>query len=114
MSEPIVHPALIAANLLSFGRRLREAGLPVGSGQILGLVEAVGAGDVGNERDVYHAARASVLTRPEQRPVFDREFARFWRELAGAQPKPLEGFAPTDAPNELALPEASRKRKQEA
>jgi uncharacterized protein len=111
---PTVQPPLIAANLLTFGRRLREAGLPVGSGQMLGLVEAIGAIDVRNERDVYYAARASLVTRPEQRPTFDREFAQFWRELAGAQRKPLEAFSANDAPNEVPLPEASRKRKQEA
>jgi uncharacterized protein len=111
---PTVQPPLIAANLLTFGRRLRDAGLPVGSGQLLGFVEAIGAIDVRDERDVYYAARASLVTRPEQRPVFDREFTRFWRELAGAQPKPLAPFAANDAPNEVPLPEASRKRKQEA
>ncbi|HEU5430076.1 MAG TPA: VWA domain-containing protein, partial [Thermomicrobiales bacterium] len=44
----------------------------------------------------------------------DREFTRFWRELAGSQPKPLAPFAANDAPNEVPLPEASRKHKQEA
>ncbi|HEX5500960.1 MAG TPA: VWA domain-containing protein, partial [Thermomicrobiales bacterium] len=98
---------------LTFGRRLRDAGMPVGSGQMLGLVEAIGAIDLRHERDVYYAARAALVTRPEQRPTFDREFTRFWRELAGAQPKPLAPFAANDAPNEVPLPESSRKRKQE-
>ena len=41
---PPVSPQRIQANLLTFGRRLREAGLPVGSGQILAFLEAHGRG----------------------------------------------------------------------
>ena len=109
-----VRPSLIAANLVSFGRRLRQAGLPVGPGQVLAMVEATGAVDVRRERDVYWAGRATVVTRPEQIPLYDREFAAFWRELAGAERRPLEGFAPVLAPDEMPLPEASKKKKQEA
>ena len=75
---PPISSHRIQANLLTFGRRLRDAGLPVGSGQILSLVDAL-AIDVFRHDDVYHAARASVVTRPEQIPVFDLEFSRFWR-----------------------------------
>ena len=102
----------IRANLLAFGRRLRAAGLPIGSGQILSLVEAVAAVDVRRRHDVYHAARATLVTRPEQIPVFDAEFARFWRRLTAAEPAPLEAFVADDAPAQLSLPEVSRKRKQ--
>src|SRR5690349_17947131 len=86
---PPISAELIRANLLAFGRRLRAAGLPVGTGQVLGLIEAVAAVDVFRHQDVYHAARASVVTRPEHIPVFDAEFGRFWRELLGATPVPL-------------------------
>ena len=100
----------VAANLLSFGRRLRAAGLPVGSGQVLSLVEAVAAVDLRRRLDVYHAARATLVTRPEQIPIFDAEFARFWRRLAGAEPAALDAFVATDAPEELPLPDAGKKR----
>src|SRR5918995_5263045 len=74
---PPISATLIQANLLTFGRRLRDAGLPVGSGQILSLVDALATIDVFRHDDVYHAARASVVTRPEQIPIFDLEFSRF-------------------------------------
>jgi uncharacterized protein with von Willebrand factor type A (vWA) domain len=110
---PPVSAELIRANLLAFGRRLRAAGLPVGTGQVLGLVEAVAAVDVFRHQDVYYAARASVVTRPEHIPVFDAEFARFWRELLGAKPVPLDAFSPQNAPGEPPLPDASKKRTEQ-
>ena len=110
---PPISPDVIRANLLTFGRRLRQAGLPVGSGQILALVEALAAIDVFRHEDVFHASRASLVTRPEQIPVFDLEFARFWRELLGAKPAPLDPFVPQNAPSEPPLPDASKKRTEQ-
>lgn len=110
---PPISPDLIRANLLTFGRRLRHAGLPVGSGQILALVDATAAIDLYRHEDVYHAARATVVTRPEQLPVFDSEFARFWRELLGAKPAPLDPFAPQNMPGEPPLPDASKKKTEQ-
>ena len=110
---PPISSEVIRANLLTFGRRLRGAGLPVGSGQILSLVDAMGAIDVFRHDDVYHASRASVVTRPEQIPIFDLEFSRFWRELMGAKPAPLDPFTPQNAPGEPPLPDASKKRTEQ-
>jgi uncharacterized protein len=110
---PPVSPELVRANLLTFGRRLREAGMPVGSGQILSLVDALAAINLYRHEDVYHAARASVVTRPEQIPTFDREFSRFWRELLGAKPAPLPGFVPQNAPSEPPPPDATKKKTEQ-
>jgi uncharacterized protein with von Willebrand factor type A (vWA) domain len=110
---PPISPDIIRGNLLTFGRRLRAAGLPVGSGQILSLVDAVATIDVFRHDDVYHATRASVVTRPEQIPVFDLEFSRFWRELMGARPAPLDPFTPQHAPSEPPLPDASKKKTEQ-
>jgi len=107
-----VRPDLVAANLVAFGRRLRAAGVPVGPGQVIGMVEAAAAVDVRNRDDLFAACRAAAVTRPEQRPVFEAEFARFWRELLGAEPVALEAFQASTAPTEMPLPEVSRKRKQ--
>ncbi|MBW3631907.1 MAG: VWA domain-containing protein [Chloroflexi bacterium] len=110
---PPISPNLIQANLLTFGRRLRDAGLPVGSGQILSLVDALATIDVFRHDDVYHATRASVVTRPEQIPIFDLEFSRFWRELLGAKPAPLDPFVPQNAPSEPPLPDVSKKKTEQ-
>jgi uncharacterized protein with von Willebrand factor type A (vWA) domain len=110
---PQISPHLIRANLLTFGRRLREAGLPVGPGQILALLEAVSAIDIRRHQDLYHAARATVVTRPEQIPIFDAQFSRFWRELLGAKPVPLDPFTPQNMPGEPPLPEVSKKKTEQ-
>jgi uncharacterized protein with von Willebrand factor type A (vWA) domain len=103
---------LVAANLVAFGRRLRAAGVPVGPGQVLNLVEAAAAIDVRHRDDLYAACRAAAVTRPEQRPTFDAEFARFWRDLQGAEPPQLDAFVASSAPTEMPLPHVSRKRSQ--
>ncbi|HEV2074590.1 MAG TPA: VWA domain-containing protein [Thermomicrobiales bacterium] len=83
-------------NLIHFGRRLREAGLPVGSGQIISLFEALQAVTVGQRDDVYHAAKAVLITRPEQIPAFDIEFSRFWKDLLSRAPMLLEEYLQDD------------------
>jgi uncharacterized protein with von Willebrand factor type A (vWA) domain len=110
---PPISPEYVRANLLTFGRRLRDAGMPVGSGQILSLVDALAAINLFRHEDAYYAARASVVTRPEQIPTFDREFSRFWRELLGAKPAPLPGFAPQNAPTDSPPPDANKKRAEQ-
>jgi uncharacterized protein with von Willebrand factor type A (vWA) domain len=111
----VVQPRIVRWNLLTFGRRLRQSGVPVGSGQVMSLLEALAAIDLKNQRDVYYAARSTLVTRPEQIPVFDSEFATFWRRLAGVEPPPLDAFQADDAPNLLPLPEAraSKKKREE-
>ncbi|MFM9105125.1 MAG: vWA domain-containing protein [Chloroflexota bacterium] len=103
---------LIAGNLVNFGRRLRDAGIPIGPGQVVSMVEAISAVDLRVRDDVYHAAQATVVTKPEHRVVFNREFNLFWRELLGAEPVPLESFVATSAPTEMPLPEVSKKKQQ--
>ncbi len=107
-----VSAARIRGNLLRFGRRLRAAGLPVGPGQVLGSVSAMAAVDVSRYDDVYSAAKATLVTGPSQIMAFDAEFARFWRDLQGAEPAQLDAFVAASAPTEMPLPEVSRKRKQ--
>jgi uncharacterized protein with von Willebrand factor type A (vWA) domain len=79
---------------------------------VLNLVEAAAAVDVRHRDDLYAACRATAVTRPEQRPTFDAEFARFWRDLQGAEPPQLDAFVASSAPTEMPLPDVSRKRSQ--
>ncbi|MDQ4099492.1 MAG: VWA domain-containing protein [Chloroflexota bacterium] len=94
----------VRGNLLRFGRRLRAAGMPVGSGQVLGSVEALAAVEVGRRDDVYSAAKATLVTAPEQIPIFDAEFSRFWRDLTRQEPAPLEQFVSSEDQESLGLP----------
>ena len=103
-----VSSAQVIANLVRFGRDLRQAGVPVGSGQVMSLVEGLAAIDVGRQRDVYYACRAAVVTRPEEIPSFDASFARFWRELAGAEALPVEAFLAEQQAEQFGLPDRSK------
>src|SRR3954468_14825651 len=71
----------LSSNLLTLGRDLRDAGMNIGSGQIINLVEAVSAIDCRRRDDFYSAAKTTLVTSPEQIPVFDLAFSRFWRRL---------------------------------
>lgn len=108
-----VRPDVVRWNLLTFARRLRHGGVAIGSGQVLSLLDAFAAIDLRHQRDAYYAARSTLVTRPEQIPVFDSEFATFWRRLAGVEPPPVEAFQAADAPDVMPLPQASRKKKEE-
>jgi uncharacterized protein with von Willebrand factor type A (vWA) domain len=81
-----VRASRLLANLLTFGRDLRRAGLPIGSGQLMSLVEATSEIDCQRREDFYHAARATLVNSPEQIPVFDTAFALFWRNLMRPNP----------------------------
>ena len=64
---------------------MRRAGVPVHSGRLAELVEALGYVDLGARDDVYHACRALLVRRHEQVAVFDLAFALFWRAQHEAQ-----------------------------
>ena len=90
----------LQANLLTFGRDLRDAGLSVGSGQIISFVDAVAEIDLTRRMDFYHAARTTLVNSPDQIPVFDTQFAMFWRRVMNPMP-PVEQLR---QPNELDMP----------
>lgn len=74
-------------NLVRFGRLLRRAGIPVTPAQTADLATALGYVDLDRRDDVKGAARALLVSRREQMPLFDLAFDLFWR--AGAQTRPL-------------------------
>ena len=73
----------LAANVLHFGRFLRAAGMPVGTGQILDAVRAVARVGVKRRRDVHWALHAVFVTRRDQRELFEQAFDLFWRDPFG-------------------------------
>jgi uncharacterized protein len=64
--------------LVRFARRLRHAGLLVGVEQIEAFARAFEWLDPLSLSDVYHAARATLVTRHEDLPAFDAVFQSFW------------------------------------
>jgi uncharacterized protein len=88
---------IIGRNLMTFGRRLRKAGLKVGTGKIIELFDALETIRLERMDDVYAASRAVLVNRPDQVPAFDVEFVRFWQDLISQMPAFLDQPAHQDA-----------------
>ena len=69
----------LLGQLLRFGQLLRLMGLQVSLRQMLDLVEATEHVPITDKYDFYCAARALLVVRREDLPVFDEAFALFWR-----------------------------------
>ena len=76
-SVPVTSPLL--ANLLHFPRMLRHAGLPVSLDQTLSFARALEWLDLSRRDQVFHAARALLVTRHETLRLFETLFNSFWR-----------------------------------
>ncbi len=75
-------PIPLADHIVSFGRVLRRAGLPVGSHQIMDAVRAVELVGVRRQDDVYQALFGVFVQRREHVDLFDQAFHLFWRAPA--------------------------------
>jgi uncharacterized protein with von Willebrand factor type A (vWA) domain len=71
-------------NVMHFARLLRAAGLRVGSDRVIDCVRAL---EIAGEHefplrreDWYWTMSAVLLSRQEQRPIFDQAFRLFWRD----------------------------------
>ena len=64
MAEPV-------GSLATFGRALRAEGLAVGTGR---LTDFCRAASLVGPADLYWAGRATLVSRPEETPVYDRVF----------------------------------------
>lgn len=80
-------------DVVGFARALRDAGLPVGTPEAAAFAEALGWIDPLVRREVYLAARATLVRRREDLAVFDELFARFF-----GGPAPARGRAAPLAP----------------
>lgn len=72
-------PGRLPDNIMHFCRVLRAAGLPVGPGRTLAALEAVATVGVGSRQDFYWALHSALITRRDQRALFDQAFHLFWR-----------------------------------
>jgi uncharacterized protein with von Willebrand factor type A (vWA) domain len=83
----------LAENVVRFARALRAAGLRVGPGR--GHVAVTAAAEVGvaAREDFYWALHAALVSRADERALFDEAFRLFWREPSGPlAPPPLPGL----------------------
>jgi len=82
-------PAPIVDALVAFGRALRAAGLPVGSGDVLTYCQAMAPLDPADLLDLYWAGRTTMVTRREHIGVYDRVFRTFFLGAAENLPEPV-------------------------
>lgn len=64
--------------IVDFGRRLRDAGLPIGSDTLLTYCAAMATLNPGDLIDLYWAGRSTLLTKRDQIPEYDRVFRSFF------------------------------------
>ncbi len=72
--------------LVGFGDELRDAGVPVGSGDVLTYCAAMALLDPGDVLDLYWAGRTSLVTRRDHIPTYDRVFRTYFLDQP-AKPK---------------------------
>jgi uncharacterized protein with von Willebrand factor type A (vWA) domain len=74
----------LAENVMHFARLLRAAGLRIGPDRVLDCVRALeiaGTSQFPPRRDDWYWTMSAVLlSRQEQRPIFDQAFGIFWRD----------------------------------
>jgi uncharacterized protein with von Willebrand factor type A (vWA) domain len=88
------------AVLVSFGRALRDAGLPVGPDRIAELCRAAALVEPG---ELYWAGRATLVAKPEQIPVYDAVFGRFFGPPVPAPGPPLRLRIETEVEEDVGL-----------
>jgi uncharacterized protein len=74
----------LAENVMHFARLLRAAGLRIGPDRVVDCVNALQTAGVHQfplrREDWYWTMSAVLLSRNEQRPIFDQAFRIFWRD----------------------------------
>ena len=95
--------------LVGFGRHLRTRGLPVGTGRILTFCRAAAVLDPTDPKDLRRAARATLVSRPEDLRALDEAFDRYFAEMATASAYE-SGAADTQPPRPQADEPTSEER----
>ncbi|MGH8740044.1 MAG: vWA domain-containing protein [Burkholderiales bacterium] len=70
----------LAENVMHFARLLRAAGLRIGPDRVVDCVKALQIAGPNHRQDWYWTMSAVLLSRQEQRPIFDQAFRIFWRD----------------------------------
>src|SRR5215216_1236764 len=72
-------PGNLLQHVLAFTHLLRAMGVDVSPGQALELVRALDYVPITRREDFRSAARATLIRRHEDLPLFDTAFAYYWR-----------------------------------
>jgi uncharacterized protein with von Willebrand factor type A (vWA) domain len=92
-------PALVPANavvrhIVTFGRVLREGGVEVGPGRVADALKGLDSVELARQDDVYWTLRQTLVSRPEDLPLFDTAFDSWFLNVVGAQPQKRTTEAP--------------------
>ena len=99
----------LLAESVGFGRALRAAGLPVDMAASIDFARALGLVDIGNKGTVRDAGAALFVRRRDDREVYDRVFAPFWRRRGRKlPPNRMQGLAPDAERDEEGEPAGAR------
>ena len=71
-------PGHLLAHLLGFGRVLRQMGIMINSGQMIGLLQAIPHIDIGREEDFRNTCRTLLIQRREDWPLFEQAWSFWW------------------------------------
>lgn len=72
-------------NLMLFSRVLREMGLDANPTRTIDLARSIEFIGLGSKEDFKNAARAIMVRRFEEEPIFDYVFQMFWRRWPGSE-----------------------------
>ncbi|MGH8688287.1 MAG: vWA domain-containing protein [Burkholderiales bacterium] len=78
--DPAGSRGRLSENVMHFARLLRAAGLRVGPDRVIDCVRALEIAGLDRRDDWYWTMSAVLLSREEQRPIFDQAFRLFWRD----------------------------------
>lgn len=81
----------LVANLVNFARLLRAVGMDAHPSGVMDLARGLDLMGIKSRSEVYYTARALLVTRREQLPLFDRAFELFWRAPAERHEIPIGG-----------------------
>ncbi|MGH7773684.1 MAG: vWA domain-containing protein [Candidatus Binatia bacterium] len=68
------------ANLLAFGRVLKEVGVKVGLSQVIDASRSLEHVDLGRRADFHAVLRSNLISEREDMSLFDRVFDCFWQD----------------------------------
>ncbi len=70
----------LAENIMHFGRVLRDAGLPLGPGQVIDAINAAECGCLRSREDFYWTLHSIFVKRYEHSTLFHQAFDTFWQK----------------------------------
>ena len=100
-------PRPLLFHVLGFVRALRSAGVATDPTGAIDLCRGLTGIDMAASRDVYAAARATLVHRREDLPLFDEVFRKYWYRQPRPRPKrPAEGDSDVSGPEPQPVPTA--------